>query len=327
MDEKLTRILIEKPADLPALLRGERAADAPSVMGSIWTLTERAPSKDLKKAAKKALYLLKSAGFDVDAHRPRHAADIADRPSEEVLTCYLSVPDSYGHNRLILPVGREDGSSMTVYSVICHLEKGVLSLSSERGNRKVLGRLVESEPVSPVRPDYALFRLNRTPSRTEGAPGAVSLPDVLRRPPAGEIEHPVLSRIPSTLSRIVSPDATREIFQRGDIARLSIPEEHAAGFREQVAEARRSRLIVSNLTPEERAKVAVERFARTYFSPERLSLYATMLFDIALYDAVRGRQEEARIIVDLAQSFRAAGTRIMTHPFTQLLLYRAFGGE
>jgi hypothetical protein len=115
-DSELSRTVRENPSRLPSLLSGMDAEEISALVRKIWEMSGTAGRKDLRKAAKKALYLLKSAGVDVDRFKTRRRGDVPDSQGEVVLTSYLSMPDSYGHNRLIVPVSRGDGSSLVAYS-------------------------------------------------------------------------------------------------------------------------------------------------------------------------------------------------------------------
>jgi hypothetical protein len=190
-------------------------------------------------------------------------------------------------------------------------------------------RFARETPVFlPVDEQYAVYRFTRAREDTSGSVSGLSgLPAVLTVDP-GPVVHPVLDRTRGQFNRIVSAESERALFSRPEIARLSLPDEATAEYREQIESARSSRLIVANMSPQERVKSIIDRFHRTYFTPRKLEYIRNLLLDLALYFVNQGEREPADVLIRYAEGLRAAGTAgasaLSKHPFLQFLVYRAF---
>jgi hypothetical protein len=104
---------------------------------------------------------------------------------------------------------------------------------------------------------------------------------------------------------------------------MALPEEETSAFREEVARARESRLVVQGRTPEERIRDVMQRFYRNYFTRERLADLSLRLLDTALSFHYRGMQEHAKLLVDYAQGLSSPNLVPEKHPLLGYLTYKA----
>jgi hypothetical protein len=177
----------------------------------------------------------------------------------------------------------------------------------------------------PVSAEYARFRLHRALGRTERSrvSGLSSLPSVLEGG-SGPVEHPARALSGTRLSRIVNPDEERKLFTLPEIGGMTLPEEEVGEFRRQVADARESRLVLRNMTPEERVQEILSRFYRLYFIRERLEDLSTRLLDTALALHRRGMHHYTKLLVDYADSLLQPGPAMERHPLLNFLVYKTF---
>jgi len=299
------------------------------VVEELWQLSSDASEeKSVRKAAKKALYVLRSMGFDVE--RKKTAEKISRSKAEMRITDdpLLSAPDSIGSNRLLIPVEDERGLSLMLYSFIINTQRGVLRFSSGPGSRSHLQKLrgMKDEGFFPVSAEYALFRLDQALQKTETGhiSGLESLPDILRTGGSKIIDHPVLSIIQTGLTRIYSPQEEKSIFNLEEIMRLVLPEEDIEDVRARIDEAKKSRIILNNKSPEERIDRIIDNFYNTYFTEQRCLFYKTLLFDIALSCNYRGLEGHARILVNMAKDLGLQAVEQKEHPILNYLMYQAF---
>lgn len=367
--ERMKKTLLEDPAAVAAELAGSPArqpgeagdgVDRPGEVARpggihrrelerslslLWRLSmDQGEPKQVKKSAKKALYLLRSRGVEVDRYRPsadrygsadgrkRGALGQGDRPAEArpgVIFPLLSIPDSSLDSVLILPVGRGEERALDVYWVVIS-ERGIRRISSSRGNRRQVERFSGEDPAFLiVPPEYALSRFGEALARSQDSvSGLTALPPVLREAEDRQVPHPVIEEIPRALSRVMTPDLEKQLFSREEVGGLGLPEEETASFREQIGQARSSRLIIGDRTPQERVQAVIERFYRAYFTPRRLDAVRTLLLDLALYFHRRGMHGFTGVLLEYADGLRrvqgapsaAAASR---HPFLQFLVYRS----
>ncbi|MFW6181194.1 MAG: hypothetical protein ACOC8N_05545 [Spirochaetota bacterium] len=341
--EQMKESLLEDPASVAAAIAGAEEGSAPGEGGVslLWELSADAGEpRQVKKAAKKALYLLRSRGVDVDRYRPRPEPSVrrggvapeagaGGATRLQVFSSLLSIPDSSLANVLVLPVGRSEDQAYEVYFVE-EVEAGVRQVSSGRGNRRQVERFARENPrFLPVEPGYALSRLGRALARTENpGPGLRSLPPVLRDAEDRGLPHPVLEEARGALSRVIDPELEKQLFFREEVGWLELPDEEVSGYREQVRQARSSRLIIGNLTPEQRVEAVEERFYRAYFTPRRLEHLCVQLMDLALYFHRRGEPSFTGLLLEYAEGLRRVQASLSPdaasgHPFLQYLVYRS----
>jgi uncharacterized protein (UPF0147 family) len=327
MEKKdLMDMLDRNPARLLELAdEGERARS----IELLWVLAldEKEP-KPVRKTAKKALYMLKSRGADVERLRPAEAAAKPGKAgSEAVSASCLSLPDSSMNTLLLIVVSGEGAVSSTLYQAVAHPERGITKLSSQKTSGKQLAKYLEQNPeVFPVPAEYALFRFRGALQKSDrgSVSGLDSLPGPMRGEGAGEVPHPVLALLGSRVSRILHPDEERKLFGMNEVARLILVGDEVPRYRERMQEAKKSRLIVGNRSPEERTADVIDGFVSAHFTPARRETYGTLLFDLAFYYARAGMREEARVLVDYGRGLRAAGPSLKDHPVVRFLVYKEF---
>ena len=297
------------------------------VIGRLWEAAQaKNVDKSVQKSVKRALYALRSSGIDVDRYRP--VREGRKKEAEEKLTidtALLSIPDGPGYNQLVIAVLNENTSALTLYRFVIHAGRGVLQLSAARGSRKVLKKLEDDPFFSSVPPEYALYRLSEALEKTDRkkVSGSDALPAILQvKQP--RVEHPVVALAGARLTRIVKPAEERELFSLGEIGGMTLPEEDIGAFREQVNAARESRLVIQNRTPEERVREVMERFYRSYFTPERLADLSTRLLDTALAFHHRGMHEYTKLLLEYAEHLTSPGLAKERHPLLNYLTYKAF---
>lgn len=312
------------------LLQDPRAAldEGEGVVERLWDISSDAnETKTLRKAAKKALYILGSKGVDISRKKPKKEKKILPPQVHIAGNPLLSVPDSEGSSRLIIPVEDDRGLAFTEYRFILGSQDGVLQFSSVPGSKTHLHKLLETRENGffPVTQEYALFRLDRALQKTEveHISGLESIPDILRAKHQDVPDHPVLSVVTPGLTRIFSPEEEKRIFSLEEVARLSLPERDIEEVRARIQEAQSSRLIIDNKRPEERFEQIIDGFFKTYFTEERCSLYRTLLLDIAYFLQYHDFDIEARILVNTAKDFRPGIVAEKRNPVANYLVYQA----
>jgi hypothetical protein len=324
--KELMGMLEAGPARLLDLVgEGERTP----LIELLWglALDAREP-KTARKAAKKALYMLKSRGVDVERLRPAERLPRESKGGGETLSAsYLSLPDSSMNTLHLFVLFGSEAVSSTLYQAVAHPERGITRFSSQRTSGKQLAKYLEQNPeVFQVPVEYALFRFRVALRRSDrkSVSGLDSLPGPMRGEGAGEVPHPVLSLVGSPVGRILHPDEERKLFGTHEVARLTLVGDEVSRYRERVREARKSRLIVGNRSPEERTADVIDGFISVHFTPVRREIYCTALFDLALYFDRSGMRDEAKMLVDYGRGLREAGPSLKDHPVVRFLVYKEF---
>ena len=323
--KRLEELLQTGPRGLLDRLQDEQEQAA--VVEQLWKASQtRSVGKSLQKAAKKALYVLRSNGVDVDQYKPEAVhRDAGQGEGLEVTEALLSVPDGLGSSQLVIVLSDRAGSSLVLYRFVINALRGVLQFSSTGVSRKALRKAQEEGMFFPVSAEYARFRLAQAMDRTDRAriSGLGSLPSVLE---GGEepVIHPIRNIGKANLSRIIGPEEGKKIFSVPEIAGMALPDEDIAETRNLLTEARASRLVLANKTPEERMQETLLRFYRTYFNRERLEDLSTRLLDVAAAFHYRGRSGFTRLLIDFADSLRSPALIPEKHPLLSYLVYKAF---
>jgi len=318
------------PGKIFVLLDDE--SEAKIIVRQIWRLSQDSrESKSIKKSAKRALYVLKSGGINIDRYKPvLKKKKVVPAEDQLIVSTLLSIPDSEGNSQLVIPVSDAQGLSLKIYWFLINMEKGILQFSSIGGSKKLIERLKnDNQDFFPVSPEYAVFRLNSVLRKTDAGKvsGLNALPAVLLDKEEKEVEHPVISLVPVSISRILSPDEEKKIFTMREVGALMLPEEDERELKAKIEEAGRSKLIIGNKTPEERTEETLDHFYSTYFTPQKLAFYRGLLLDVALSCYYRKLTRYARILVEYANRLVSPRLVPRDHPFLNFLVYRAIMPE
>lgn len=331
---ELKEMICREPGELFEKIRtlGEDEGEKRRLIQEIWELSEVNEPKAIRKSARKALYILRSKGIDVEDYRPKREPEPQEvRDELRFLEAMLSVPDSFGTSRLIIPLMRAGDERIEAFQFAINRLKGVLHFVRNPASKNFLKRLKASDPgIFPVPVDYALFRLRYALKKTDRGKisGLDELPEVLAGGPGAdvsqkEVSHPVLSLVRSRVSRIHSPDEEMRFLNTPEVGIMMLPDEDVRDYRESIEEARKSRLVIGNMSPEERVRDVVERFYVSYFTPERLFFFRERLFDIALAYYQRDLEDQAHLIVSFSLRLTEPGESLKAHPLIQYLVYHA----
>jgi hypothetical protein len=318
--EEMKKMIIDAPGKLLQELQDKARADR--MVRQLWEIAASSgESREIKKAAKKALYTLRSRGIDVDTQKPHKQTQKKRSDPDEIDQAMLSLSDSKDNYMLIISTSNRRTLALDVHQLLLDNRKGILDYRVEGMSKRSFERfMTESEDFFPVPAPYALSRLHRAVR--------ISPEQKLKRVPKlltgkkEEVEHPILSFVGTNISRIQSPSDEKKIFTEREIGRISLPTDEVNPFIEEIREAGASRLILDNMSPEQRVEGIVDRFCRAYFTEERRKLYREQLFDIALYYHHKEKEYYTRILVEFGKQLMNMSADIKAHPFVQFLIHK-----
>jgi hypothetical protein len=331
MDEATIRSLLDQnPRNLLKRMRG--TAERSEIVRKFWEISlDEKLARSVQKSAKKALYVFRSAGIDVEQFRPVAKEQKGKGEDEHTIdSCVLSIPDGVGSSELIVALMNPRSSSLVLYRFIINNPRGVLKYSQSPGSRKSLQKLVQQNDNFFLIPaTYAVFRLHRALQKTEvgRVSGLGSLPGELRMVGEERVEHPVRKLVSARISRILTPDEERNLFTVGELGNMRLPEEDIRDFRSRINEAKSSKLVLQNRTPTQRVQEIVKGFYTTYFTSERLDDLCTRLLDLALVNYNRKGGVQARLLIEYADRLRSPKLVAEEHPLLNYLVYKALGQQ
>jgi hypothetical protein len=329
MDRANIRSLLDQnPRSLLKHMGG--AAERREIVQKLWDISlDEKLTRSVQKRAKKALYIFRSAGIDVDKFRPVAKEQKGNGEEEHAIdSCVLSISDGLGSSELIVSLMNPRFSSLVLYRFIINNLRGVLGFSQNPGSRKSLQKLMQqNDNFFSIPATYAVFRLHRALQRTDHGrvSGLGSLPQGLHMTGEERVEHPVRKLVPAQISRILTPDEERNLFRLGELSTMRLPEEDIRDFRSRINEAKSSKLVLQNRTPTQRVQEIVKGFYTTYFTSERLDDLSTRLLDLALVNCYREGSTQARLLIEYADRLRSPKLVAEEHPLLKYLVYKALG--
>jgi len=325
-EDQLKEIIIHDPK---AVVRAAEGGELNTVCARLWKCAlDSSEPKLLRKAAKKALYVLHSRGIDVDKARPeRQEKSKALKPAYQISESVLSIPDSQWNSLVTFSLIDTSASSLTAARFTVNPVRGLVTYTLQQSAKKQFSRLLQDTPgLFPAPAPYALHKLNtalKNPNSTKIS-GISSLPDVLLKEDPGAVRHPVLEKIPAQLTRLVQPDEEKALFQQKEIVSLFLPPEDMREFKEEIEKAKRSTLILQGKSPQERVNDVIENVFTFYFTPDKRALYSEAILDLAFYFIKTGRESFARLLVDYAGQLHTPASDLRRNPFVTFLLYKEF---
>lgn len=273
-----------------------------AVLAGSATLPEalsRSSVKPLAKAAKKALYRLRSKGVAIPEAAPPPAPEPPRAPEPEAWSCLITGVTTEGKRGLI--IGRPlRGGGIEAAQLVYSDELGVLELSLNEVTRSSYRRRIKEA----TEPGYAVEI-----SREEAAAllaEAVALNLRTRTPFPKDLE-PTLRHYgvqPATTEPTVptpEPEDVKGVMEGHtlhetlEIAAWLPPEPELRKVLQKVEEIAVSPLALSGTQREEQVLQAVRSMARAFFTPEKRRLYGLRLWRMADYFERTGRQPAAQV--------------------------------
>ncbi len=322
----LKELIMRSPQSVLGFL--DDVAQKETTIRMLWNLaSDKRESKIVRKSAKKALYIARSKGVDTDRFKPDIEVIEEEKTENTIHSALLSLPDSHGKNLLLISIINTKTLSLGIYQFIISSEYGMQDYKVMQMSKKSLERFVDqNRDFFPVPSKYALFRLNKAfkISDEKKVLKRKKVPEILYIGNDNEITHPVLELISKNISHILTPTEEKELFKMRELMRISLPKDKVEEYKKEIESAKKSRLILGNRSPQERAMDIIDKFCFTYFTKEKRDIYREILLDIALYYYYRELQEYSRILIDYANRLIDMNIDIREHPLIQFLVYKEF---
>jgi hypothetical protein len=307
--------------------------EAATLLMQIATTTN---TKEVQKAAKRALYRLKTMGVPTDNVRlgtPRKS--VLEVPKLPLVVALASQIDFAG-NRALYLARRRPFSGLIFVSLIISDQRGVLDCNALPVTKKDLTRLVADihadDRLTHVElpPTYAQqlveqsYRLNLStgapvPPDFQGLHDLIGMPETLweKGPIYQLIDGEELRSQPAWLAQAGSLLEVKE-FQGWHVSPEAVQK-----YREDVKHAAESLIIVSPALQQERVEDAQKRALRDLFDAETCTRYRTRLEEMAYLLWHTNRPEDAKRAFASALAFQGDATQPTDHPFLRALFLRS----
>ena len=283
-------------------------------------------NKTLAKEAKRELHRLKQKGVEVAELRPQGESLLRPLPEAEAPACYASSIDAYGERAVWW--SRPARQGVEVVQVVISDVKGILAADalqlSRRSWREFVKRLPRQDVVTSVEISREHARQLIAEAEAEGARNGFSPPPsyaealrLLGPAPAAPPPSPGLSvEAPEELAHQLAGAALFE----DPLFMAWIPEEDALrSFALKVDEIAVSQLFIDATQRQQAFERAAEEAALAYFTPQRRTLYARRLLEMAHVLSSVGRLDAARTAVAVSRAL-ASGAQ---NPFCRALFTHA----
>jgi hypothetical protein len=292
-------------------------------------LADRAPTKDLRKVAKLAIYRLELAGVAVPP-APTSARPVVARPSEHAVRAWLSGIDGSGSRAVWILFEGGLGGGLSLCSVILNDECGILEVAGGPITRKRLERELGS-----LREHQKLPWVDSDPARARRL--VAEALDLHRRlgtePPPAFARWRRLFPLPSDDAPedppMVLADADALLLDRS--AELADLSELGGWFVEPalvqedalaLLQARESRLVVSDHIKAEREAAIVDAAIDRLFTYEARRRWAKRLAEMGLIFHATGRHEPGNIAAVAAAALSEEGRAPRAIPLVRALVLR-----
>ncbi|MBN9683939.1 MULTISPECIES: hypothetical protein [unclassified Corallococcus] len=251
------------------------------------------PVKPLAKAAKKALYRLRSRGV-TPAEAPREAAPA---PAPETLPTLVTVVSSAGQYGLLLT--RVVRGGVELLQVIASDEQGVLELTRTEQSRGDIRRILKHG----LKNGFGMEVSREEGARLLAEAAALNLRTRTPFPPDLEAalrHHGVHPQEPEPLPAPEPDDVRRalegdQLHATPEMAEWMPPEEQMQSLMEQVQALASSPLALSGPQRQQQVRQKVLDAARAFFTPEVRQRYARRLWRMAAFFDATARALQADI--------------------------------
>jgi hypothetical protein len=324
------------PTPLPAVVEAlstMATPEAAAVLGQIAATTE---AKDLQKAARRALYRLKTMGVNtesVPSREPRKS--VLEVPKLPVVAALASQIDFDG-NRALYIARRRPFSGLVFVSLIIHDQRGVIECNALPVTKKDLTQM-----VAGIRADDRLTHVELPPTYAQqlveegyqrnlatGTPTPrdfQGLRDVLGAPDAPWNKRPIYHVVSSEEIRgqPIWLSQAPQLLEVKELQGWHLPPEVVHKYREEIKRTADSPLIVSQALQQERVETVQKRTLREIFDAETCALYGARLEEMAYLLWQTKRPDEAKRALASALALQGEGVDPAEHPFLRGLFIRS----
>jgi hypothetical protein len=324
------------PVPLPAVVEALSTLATPEAATLLTQIAAQTNAKEIQKAARRALYRLKTRGVDTESVRvggPRKS--VLEVPKLPIVIALASQIDFAG-NRALYLARRRPFSGLVLVNLIINDQHGVLDCHALPVTKKELTRL-----VADIRADDRLthvelpatyaqqlveesYRRNLStgtpvPQDFQGLHDLIGMPDTPWE--QGPIYH------------LINPEEIRgqpawlslsgQLLDVKEFQGWHVPPEAVQSYREEVRRSADSLIIVSPALQQERLEGVQKRALREIFDPDSCARYRSRLEEMAYLLWQTKRPDEARRAFASALALQGEGVDPAEHPFLRALFTRS----
>jgi hypothetical protein len=324
------------PAPLAAVVEALSTMATPEAVALLTQIAAKMDAKDVQKAARRALYRLKTMGVNTESMLPQEPRkSVLEVPKLPVVAALTSQIDFDG-NRALYLARRRPFSGLVFVSLIINDQRGVLDCNAFPVTKKELTRLVAdiqgddrlTHVELPAAYAQQLVEEGYQRNLATGTPvpqDFQGLRDLIGTPDARWEQRPIY--------HLISPEEVRgqpawlalsgQLLEVKEFQGWHLPPEALQKYREEVKRTAESPIIVSPTFQQERVEAVQKRTLRELFDADACARYRSRLEEMAYLLWQTKRPDEAKRAI--AGALALQGDRIdpAEHPFLRALFTRS----
>jgi hypothetical protein len=321
---------------LPAVVETLGAMATPEAAALLGHIAAATEAKDLQKAARRALYRLKTMGVDIESQISREPRrSVLEVPKLPIVAALASQIDFDG-NRALYLARRRPFSGLVFVSLIINDQQGIIDCNAFPVTKKDLSQMIadiqSDDRLShgELPPAYAqqlvaegyqrnLATGTPVPQAFQGLRDLIGRPDApWDKPPIYHVLSPTEVRDqPAWLSQAA------QLLEVKEFQAWHLPPAAVQRYREEIKRAAESPLIVSQALQQERIEAIQKRTLREIFDAELCVRYRARLEEMAYLLWQTKRPDEAKRALASALALQGEGIDAAAHPFLLGLFARS----
>jgi hypothetical protein len=324
------------PARLPAVVEALSLMATPAAAALLTQIAAKTDAKEVQKAARRALYRLKTMGVETHSVLPQQARkSVLEVPKLPVVLALASQIDFDG-NRALYLARRRPFSGLVFVSLILNDQRGVLDCNAFPVTKKDLNGI-----VTDIRADERLTHVELPAGYAQQLVEAAyqrNLSTGTPVPPDFQAFHdligmPEVAWEQGPIYHLISPEEIRgqpawlglsgQLLDIKEFQGWHLPPEALQKYREEVKQTTESPIIVSQATQQERIEAVQKRTLRDLFPPDTCERYRSRLEEMAYILWQTKRMDEAKRALAAALALQGEEVDAAEHPFLRALFTRS----
>jgi hypothetical protein len=324
------------PAPLPAVVEALSLMATPAAAALLTQIAVKTDVKEVQKAARRALYRLKTMGVETNRVLPQAPRkSVLEVPKLPVVVALASQIDFDG-NRALYLARRRPFSGLVFVSLIINDQRGVLDCNAFPVTKKDLTRIVTDIQADDrlthveLPATYAQHLVEEAYQRnlSTGTPvpqDYQALRDLIGTPEAPWEQGPIY--------HVISPEELRgqpawlglsgQLLDVKEFQGWHLPPEALQKYRQEVKHTAESPIIVSQATQQERIEAVQKRTLRDMFPPDACERYRSRLEEMAYLLWQTKRIDEAKRALAASLALQGEDLDAAEHPFLRALFTRS----
>jgi hypothetical protein len=324
------------PAPLPAVIEALSTMATPAAASLLTQIATQMAAKDVQKAARRALYRLKTMGVDTESVLPQEPRkSVLEVPKLPVVVALASQIDFDG-NRALYLARRRPFSGLVFVSLIINDQRGVLDCNAFPVTKKELSRIVTDIQADDrlthveLPPAYAQQLVDESYRRnlSSGTPvprDFQGLRDLIGIPNGLWEQRPIYHLVPPEEVRGQPAwlSLSGQLLEVKEFQGWHLPPEALQRYREEVKRTAESPIIVSQALQQERVEAVQKRTLRELFAPNLCELYRVRLEEMAYLLWQTKRPDDAKRALASALALQGEEVDPAEQPFLRALFTRS----